>query len=656
MDKEKLLEFVKQNKDNYAIQLKRNHNEIYSKINNAYTFSTFGEKIYNFLNSDNLNLGKCEICENICKFDGFYKAYRKRCSYKCMADSKIQKSHEQRKCIICNNTYIAYKHQKKSTCSKECLFKLNTSVDVVEKRKQSLKRSLIDKYGVDHPSRIEGFSKKLKNTKKIRYNDENFVNVQKAKETKLKKYGDSFYSNVDKSRETKLRKYADKNYNNRDKFKQTNVQKYGVEYPMQNKDILNKAEETFNKSYKGRGYSSEEIKNKIIRTNIEKYGTPIVTKNKHVSEKLKRTWYDNVYDSLIHTDRLENKIEPMFSKEEYIGSKIAYPFKCLKCESIFNGKIEDGKIPRCVVCFPFIRNTSKAELEIYNFLIEIGISDEEIITSDRCVLNGLELDLYIPSRKIAIEYNGIIWHSEFIGEKTKNYHLHKTEECEKQNIKLIHIFENEWVNKKEIIKSRIRHALKCNCEDKIFARRCEVKEISSFVKNNFLKTHHLQGEDKASVSIGAFHNNELVAVMTFGNLRIALGNKSSGKNEYEMYRFCLSKNVVGVAGKLLSYFIKTYDPKKIITFADRRYSGNNAFYSSIGFTFISKTSPNYYYFNKNDPYKIYHRFNFRKDQLSVKLEHFDSNLTEWENMKNNDYDRIWDCGHLKFEWNQKPSQ
>jgi hypothetical protein len=207
--------------------------------------------------------------------------------------------------------------------------------------------------------------------------------------------------------------------------------------------------------------------------------------------------------------------------------------------------------------------------------------------------------------------------------------------------------------KKDIVKSRLKHILNFNHTDRIFARECEIREIESHIKNNFLNKYHLQGSDRASLSLGAFYKNELVAVMTFGVLRVALGNKANllGKNEYEMYRFCVSKSVIGVAGKLIKAFIKKYKPTKIITFADRRYSNALAFYSSIGFQFVANTSPNYYYFNTKNPYKLYHRFNFRKQELPKKLDHFDPNLTEWENMKLNGYDRIWDCGHIKYEWN-----
>jgi hypothetical protein len=174
--------------------------------------------------------------------------------------------------------------------------------------------------------------------------------------------------------------------------------------------------------------------------------------------------------------------------------------------------------------------------------------------------------------------------------------------------------------------------------------------ISAKETNDFLNHTHLQGKDNSSIRIGAYYNDKLVSVMTFGKLRVALGNDKRLEGEYEMYRFSLGEDrIIGIGGKLLSYFIKKYNPLKIITYADRRYSSKNAFYNKIGFNLISNTSPNYWYF-KYGTKNIYHRFNFRKSELVKKLANFDSNLTEWQNMQLNGYDRVWDCGNYKYEW------
>ena len=228
--------------------------------------------------------------------------------------------------------------------------------------------------------------------------------------------------------------------------------------------------------------------------------------------------------------------------------------------------------------------------------------------------------------------------------------MNKTLECESKGIRLIHIFEDEWLFKKDIVKSRIKNLLNKN-ENKIFARKCTIKVINPSESNCFLENNHIQGKDNSSVKLGLLLNDELVSVMTFGKLRTALGNKNK-IDIWEMYRFCnkINTTVIGAASKLIKYFIKTYYPKKIITYSDKRWNSGNL-YTTLNFIKISNGTPNYWYYGKGNSYKRHHRFSFAKHTLSKKIKTFDINLTEWENMKNNGYDRIWDCGSDKFEFN-----
>ena len=280
------------------------------------------------------------------------------------------------------------------------------------------------------------------------------------------------------------------------------------------------------------------------------------------------------------------------------------------------------------------------------YLNSLNINDV-IERNKRTILNKKELDFYFPKLKIAIELNGNYWHSELSGNKSKNYHLNKTIECENLGIQLIHIFEDEWMFKKEIVKNRLKHILNIN-NNSIYARNCIIKEIDIKSKNNFLNTYHLQGADKSKIKLGIFNLNELIGVMTFGKPRIALGYKNNENNTYELIRFVTNKRIIGGASKLLSYFTKNHKPNKIITYADRRWSKGNL-YEKIGFKKVSDGVPNYWYINKKNYLTRFYRFNFRKNVLNEKLDKFNQNLTEWENMQLNDYDRIWDCGSLKYE-------
>jgi hypothetical protein len=285
--------------------------------------------------------------------------------------------------------------------------------------------------------------------------------------------------------------------------------------------------------------------------------------------------------------------------------------------------------------------TTKPQLDIKYFLEnELGL---EVILNNRKLI-GVELDLYIPSHKVAIEYNGLYWHTETLG-KHEKYHIGKTELCLKNGVKLIHIFEDEWLYKKDIVFKRLRHIFKSS-KNKIYARKCKIMEIDSKIKDEYLNNNHVQGSDKSSIRLGAYYGDVLVGVMTFSNFRKSLGMKNENINNYEMVRFA-NDNVVGLAGKFLKYFINNYNPSKIITYADRRWtpSSDDSLYSLLGFKLINKTKPNYWY-TKN--YKTReHRFKFRKDILVS--QGFDSLKTEKEIMSELGYHRIWDCGSFKYE-------
>lgn len=302
------------------------------------------------------------------------------------------------------------------------------------------------------------------------------------------------------------------------------------------------------------------------------------------------------------------------------------------------GKWKQGQ--RCPKCYG---NISKAEDEIYNL---IKRKTPDAIQSDKTTIYPLQLDIYIPSKNIAVEYCGLYWHSEKLG-KHKTYHLNKLEECNKKGIRLITIFEDEWLHNKDITISRLYNILGVNKNISIYARKCSVKEINTKNASDFCELHHIQGYHKSTVKLGLFNNNKLVSVMTFDKPSISKGYYNSTTNKvFELNRFCSDKNykVVGAASKLLKYFIRNYNPKQIFSYADRRWS-DGSLYRTLGFKLSGYSQPNYWYVIK-DTRK--HRFSFRKSVLKNKLKKFESSLTEYENMKYNGYDRIWDCGNMKY--------
>ena len=287
---------------------------------------------------------------------------------------------------------------------------------------------------------------------------------------------------------------------------------------------------------------------------------------------------------------------------------------------------------------------SEPEQEIIDFIRSNGVE----CIKNRSILHGKELDMYLPNFNIAIEFDGCKYHTEGYGGKYKNYHLEKTLACKKVGVNLIHIFEDEYMYHKDIVLSKIRHMLHLdNNLPKIAARKCAVKEINKGDAFAFLEKYHIQGPVSATVYLGAFFGNKLLAVMTF--------KKEANKSGYwELNRFASDYKYImqGVGGKMFSYFTSHYGPTEIKSFMDRRWcsSEDKNIYTTLGFKFEKYTYPDYRYFNsKVDRYARMHKFNFRKQFLHRKYG-LDLSMTEKEMMKELGYDRIWDCGLIKYVW------
>lgn len=283
---------------------------------------------------------------------------------------------------------------------------------------------------------------------------------------------------------------------------------------------------------------------------------------------------------------------------------------------------------------------SKAEDEICDF-IQNELHIKDIIRRDRVTINPYELDIFIPSEKIAFEFNGLIWHSNKFNDNPRHL-LDKKEMCYKNGIHLIHIFEDEWVYNKDVIKYRISAILN-KFKRKLYARKCTIKEVNSIISNKFLNENHIQGGTQAKYRYGLFYKDELVSLMTFSNLRVNLGKKASDK-EFELIRFCNKANmtVVGGASKLLKHFINDVKPKVIISYADKRWS-DGYLYDTLGFEHTHDSKPNYFYvIGKHRE----NRFKYRKSEL-VK-QGFDATKSEKEIMEERGIPRIYDCGCLCY--------
>jgi hypothetical protein len=449
------------------------------------------------------------------------------------------------------------------------------------------KDTILDKYGVENISKSE----KIK-SKKI--------------ETCLSNFGVEYPQQSDiilkRGKKTKLEKYGDENYTNIEKAKNTNLIKYGVEYPSQNIEILYKMKENQFLSYK-----------KVFDLNLYK--------SKIIKDK------NDIFVGYVSNGQYEFKCDLNKGHNFLIDYKLLW------------NRINNNSV-LCTKCNVISKNISGLELQINNFITQNY--NKTIITNTKKIINPLELDIYIPELKLAFEFNGLYWHNEL--NKEKKYHLNKTDECEKNDIQLINIYEDDWLYKQDIVKSMILNKLN-KTSNRIYARKTKIEETNDITLiKNFLEKNHIQGYVQSSVKLGLFYDDELVSLMTFGKRRVAMGKKKTNSDEYELLRFCnkLNTNVIGGASKLFKFFINNYKPKEITTYADRSYSNGNL-YKQLGFDYIGKTDPNYYYIIDGIRH---HRFNFRKDKL-IK-EGYDKNKTEHQIMIERNTFRIYNSGNLKF--------
>lgn len=459
-----------------------------------------------------------------------------------------------------------------------------------------------------------------------------------------------------------LNKYGVENVFNipeiQEKVKLTIIEKYGVDNVFKCEIIKNQIKlHNLNKYGNENAITSDIIKEKIKSTMIERYGVDHYSKTEDFKMKYKNTMIerygvDNPQKSIEikkkHFDYVNNKLYLRFQKKGYeIINFEQHNLTIIHPDGhVFNDDrrliINRFNVNSELSTILLPRYSSNGEETLYNYIQ--SIVDTKCLRNKRKIIKNFEIDIYLPDYKIGIELDGLYWHSDVY--KNKDYHLNKTEVCEVQGIQLLHVFEDEWMLKREIVKSIIKSKLGL-IDTKLFARKCEIREINdNQLVRNFLETNHLQGFVGSNVKIGLFHNNELVSLMTFGKKRLSMGNKTVVDGEYEMLRFCnkLNTQVIGGASKLLKHFVINYQPKSILTFADRRYS-NGDLYKQLGFEHIGNTKPNYWYFTNNSLIRHY-RFGFRKDVL-VK-EGCDSTKTEHEIMSERGYLKIYDCGNMKF--------
>ena len=436
--------------------------------------------------------------------------------------------------------------------------------DIVRRREQTC----IDKYGETNPSKTKEVKEKIG----IKNHENKETRVSKCRQTKRELYGDENYNNREKSKLTKKIRYNNENYNNRDKAKETTKQRFGVD-------------------------------NIFYKINAEKSNIERMLDNSDYTDLFKELHQDRekAINYLMKNNLGYFELSKIFNAPYYTIQAWATR---LDIKQYINFKF-DGK--------------SHYEDEIVDFLQSLNIT--KIIRNSKEYLDGQEIDIYLPDYNLGIEFNGTFWHSDLY--KDDKYHFNKSLLAQQKGIRLIHIYQYEWDNK--LTKEKIKQLLKISLgkvERRIYARDCEIKQITNKEAKILNDSVHLQNHRNAQVTYGLYYKNELVQLMSFSR------NK---KYQWEIIRGCPGSNniVVGGVSKLFKHFIKDYNPDEVFSYCDfNKFDGKS--YEAIGMKFIGYTGPDMKYIIKGN---VVNRQPSKYKELKSKIEA-----------------RIYGAGSKKYLW------
>lgn len=371
-----------------------------------------------------------------------------------------------------------------------------------------------------------------------------------------------------------------------------------------------------------------------------------------------RTHNEQSLEKIRVASKQSNKVKSDLANENILNLAIKYNYKicnnlnnnivdlqCQVCDTNFSytrqyftpSKFQGSM---CPTCYPRKITRSRAEKELFEFVSNLCPDARSNYRSRKYHDN--ELDIFVPSRNLAIEYNGLYWHSELVqlaNDRSPKRDYEKYKAITDQGIQLITIFEDEWHLHQDIVRSRLRHLLGVSSQ-RIYARQCQIREITSKVAGEFCRDNHIQGSGRTNYRLGLYYKDRLVSVMTFAKDNISRKNNST----WEINRFCslLDTSIVGAAGRLFKHFVKTQNPDRVISYSDNRWSQGHL-YQTLGFDLVNRGTPNYWYIRPNYIGRI-HRYTLRKNSAD------DPTLTEWENRVQQGLNRVWDCGHSLYEW------
>jgi len=498
---------------------------------------------------------------------------------------------------------------------------------------------------------------------KIRSNSENKKIVMNRPDVK-KNVSEASIKSQSKRNETNLRKYGSEFPGNGINWKDDYEKEHGVRHPNQREESREnmrgdnnpaKRQESRDKMKENRWEKKsqeelDEIWNKTLNTWKENLGVDNPLKSKEIVDKIRQTsmnergvdWHTK--DPKVKEKSLETHqsrmIEKVIERLELLNLELVGEFKnvmtfvdvkCKVCGNIFETILDNvfhgSRI--CRTCFPI--TTSINEREIRDFIISI-LPNEEIIYNDRKILNGKEIDILVPNKKVGIEHNGVYYHSEKMG-ILKDYHINKTNLSLDEGYELLHIFEDEWSHKKDLVKNKILYKL----DNKKLIHQDIIKynkEISNEEIKNFISKNDLYEYLDYNKCIGVYDIfDELFGLVTFIKIK---------DSEWRIGNFCVKSDIdPGIINDIIKVFIEDYNVERLIVHTDKRFFDTDIFND---FDIVDEIEPDYSYF-KSTLIRI-----SKKEFLSLCR---NNNEAEEEFAENNKWSKIWDCGKYVLEYKKQ---
>lgn len=431
--------------------------------------------------------------------------------------------------------------------------------------------------------------------------------------------------------------------------KSTNIKKYGASVACNSKESISKrdtskvspekAKRTLIEKYGSLDVAYKERNKKTKETCLKKFGFENAMQNKSISEKShqirkdnnggeipstvslkRRTRYAELRNKILESNNITWLDKDSFSVTRNLSGNVFYHFKCNVCGNCFTAEMHSNE-PVCRVCNPYIfsgRSDVEKEMANYIKLVYQG----EVLENDRTVLDGKELDVYLPDLKIAFEMNGYYFHgyknnTPMSVKDFKNRVEEKRLLCKEKGIRLINIDDVDWNNRSEVFKRFIDDCILPR--KRVYARQCKIKNIDMNTAKDFCETYHTNGFRGGSTKLGLFYKNELIAVAVFGKHPIY---------ENECIRLCYktSYTIIGGWAKIQKHF-----GKKFLHYVNLKYfEGENK--TGCGYRMV---------FNK----QVIGRRALTKNKLKLAFSDYDDNVSDFRNCLNHGFVAIFDCGN-----------